>query len=131
MTYASTAAAGFIIDATAIAQARSNIFLQTLIRTNLAQDRRIVIPTTALLQAASTGRITTRELNHRGITIVALTEAIIDDIGAIMLSATTSVDQHIAHAAYESRETGFYPIVTADPLAYSSLPFPLDLEPLP
>ncbi|WP_280309888.1 hypothetical protein [Nocardia abscessus] len=131
MTYASTAAAGFIIDATAIARARSSIFLQTLIRTNLAQDRRIVIPTTALLQAASTGRITTRELNHRGITIVALTEAIIDDIAAIMLSATTSVDQHIALAAYESRETGFYPIVTAEPSAYSSLPFPLDLEPLP
>ncbi|MEU2040502.1 hypothetical protein [Nocardia niwae] len=131
MTYASTSAAGFIIDATAIAQARSSIFLQTLIRTNLAQDRRIVIPATALLQASATGRITTRELHHRGITIVALTDAIIDDIAAIMLSATTPVDQHIAHAAYESRETGFYPIVTAEPSAYSSLPFPLDLEPLP
>lgn len=74
MTYAASAAAGFIIDATAIARARSSIFLQTLIRTNLAQDRRIVIPATALLQAASTGRITPEELNHRGITIVALTE---------------------------------------------------------
>ncbi|MEU6191285.1 hypothetical protein [Nocardia sp. NPDC047038] len=131
MTYAASAAVGFIIDATAIAQARSSIFLQTLIRTNLAQDRRIVIPATALLQAASTGRITAEELNHRGITIVALTEAIIDDIAAIMSSAATPVQQHIAHAAYESRETGFYPIVTAEASAYSSLPFPLDLEPLP
>ncbi|WP_280491987.1 hypothetical protein [Nocardia asiatica] len=131
MTYAHTAAAGFIVDATAISQARSSIFLQALIRTNLAQDRRIVIPATALLQAASTGRITTKELNHRGITIVALTESIIDDIAAIMHSAATPIEQHIAHAAYESRETGFYPIVTAVPSAYSSLPFPLDLEPLP
>ncbi|WP_280245779.1 hypothetical protein [Nocardia abscessus] len=72
MTYASSAAAGFIIDATAIARARS-----------------------------------------------------------IMSSAATPVQQHIAHAAYESRATGFYPIVTAEASAYSSLPFPLDLEPLP
>jgi hypothetical protein len=121
---------GVVLDAGALRTARSSIYLRTIIRVYVREDRPIVVPATALVLAAATGEIEAAELDPPEITVTALTQAIAPAVALLMASASRPVPIEVAHTAYEASATG-YPVVTTDPDWYSGLAVRVDVEQLP
>jgi hypothetical protein len=121
---------GVILDAGALRTARASIYLRTIIRVYVREDRPIVVPATALVVACATGDIEAAELDPPEITVTALTQAIAPAVALLMASASRPVPIDVAHAAYEASATG-YPVVTTDAEWYGGLAVAVDVEQLP
>lgn len=121
---------GVILDTGALRTAKTSIYVRTIIRVYSRDERPIVVPSTSLVMACSTGHLETWELDPPEITVTALTQTIAPAIAYLMASANRPVPIDVAHTAYEASATG-YPVVTTDAGAYSGLAVDIDVEQLP
>ena len=121
---------GFILDASALRIAPTNLYLRTLIGLYAQRDRPIVVPATALAVAAGAGWIDPTELDSPAVTVTSLTQAIAPAIALIISGATAPTVVETAHTAYEAIATK-YPVVTADRAVYDTLAVRIDVEELP
>ncbi|WP_067646424.1 hypothetical protein [Nocardia harenae] len=120
------AAAGTILDASALLALPRSIYGQVLIEMSVREHRPLVIPAASLYTAALAGA-DPADFDAAGFTVIALSQAIVPGLVLLGRSALAHIGPELAHIAWEARATG-YPVLTANAAPYRDLAAPPDLE---